>query len=110
VTTSESIREATTPGKLVVIAALCGVLFFFGLLLTERIPEIPVDIDQKPFFIPLLFVALLPLGAPTWAAALGAALGEAFGDILEGYEPDDPIGSPTSSASPRRPTSSATTR
>lgn len=89
---SEALREATTPGKLVVIAALCGVLFYFGLLITERIPEIPVDIDQKPFFIPLLFVALLPLGAPAWAAAVGAALGEAFGDILEGFEPDDPIG------------------
>lgn len=90
--TDDEIREAMTPGKLVVIAALCGVLFYFGLLLTERIPEIPVDIDQKPFFIPLLFVALLPLGRATWATALGAALGEAFGDILEGYEPDDAFG------------------
>lgn len=92
VATDQEIREATTPGKLVVIVALTGVLFYFGLLILERIPEIPVDIDQKPFFIPLLFVALLPLGAPSWAAAVGAALGEAFGDILEGYEPDDPIG------------------
>jgi hypothetical protein len=78
--------------KLVVIAGLTAVLFFFGLLVTERIPEIPVDIDQKPFFIPFLFVALLPMGPPAWAVGLGAALGEGFGDILEGYEPDDAFG------------------
>ncbi len=78
--------------KLVVIAGLTAVLFFFGLLVTERIPEIPVDIDQKPFFIPFLLVALLPLGPPAWAVGLGAALGEGFGDILEGYEPDDAFG------------------
>ena len=77
--------------KLVVIAGLTAVLFFFGLLITERIPEIPVDIDFKPFFIPFLLVALLP--RPTsWAVGLGAALGEGFGDILEGYEPDDAFG------------------
>lgn len=78
--------------KLIVIAGLTGVLFFFGLLVTERIPEIPVDIDQKPFFIPFLLVALLPLGPPAFAVGLGAALGEAFGDVLEGYEVDDPFG------------------
>ena len=78
--------------KLIVITGLTGVLFFFGLLITERIPEIPVDIDFKPFFIPFLLVALLPLGAPAWAVGLGAALGEGFGDILEGYEIDDPLG------------------
>lgn len=89
---SDQAREAVTPGKLVVISALVAVLFFFGLLFLERIPEIPVDIDQKPFFIPLLFVALLPLGKPTWAAAAGAALGEGLGDIIEGYEVDDVFG------------------
>ena len=78
--------------KLIVIAGLVGVLFFFGLLVLERIPEIPVDIDQKPFFIPFLFAALLPRGWPTVAVALGTALGEGFGDILEGFEPDDPVG------------------
>ena len=77
--------------KSVVIAGLTAVLFFFGLLITERIPEIPVDIDFKPFFIPFLLVALLP--RPTsWAVGLGAALGEGFGDIIEGYEPDDAFG------------------
>lgn len=77
--------------KMVVIAGLTAVLFFFGLLITERVPEIPVDIDFKPFFVPFLLVALLP--RPTaWAIGLGAALGEGFGDILEGYEPDDAFG------------------
>jgi hypothetical protein len=70
---------ATTP-KMMVVAALTAVLFFFGLLILERIPEIPVDVDFKPFFIPLLFVALLPFGKTTMAVALGAALGEAIGD------------------------------
>lgn len=36
--------------------------------------------------------ALLPRGAPTFAVALGAAVGEAIGDILEGYEINDPLG------------------
>lgn len=81
----------STP-KLVVITGLTAVLFFFGLLVTERFGEIPVDVDWKPFFIPFLFVALLPMGPPAWAVGLGAALGEGFGDILEGYEIDDPFG------------------
>lgn len=83
--------RATAP-KAMVVAALVAVLFFFGLLLFERIPEIPVDIDFKPFFIPFLFVALLPRGMATFAVALGAAVGEAIGDIIEGYEVDDPFG------------------
>lgn len=78
--------------RLIVIAGITAVLFFFGLLVTERIPEIPVDIDQKPFFIPFVFAALLPLGPPAWAVGLGMALGEGFGDILEGYEVDDAFG------------------
>jgi hypothetical protein len=78
--------------KLIVIAVICAVLFFLALTLLEAIPEIPVDIDFKAFFIPLAFVALLPVGAPTFAAALGAALGELLRDMLEGYEIDDPIG------------------
>jgi energy-coupling factor transporter ATP-binding protein EcfA2 len=78
--------------KLVAIAVLCAVLFFLSLIPLEAIPEIPVDIDQKAFFIPLLFAALLPLGQPTWSVAFGAALGECMRDMIEGYEPDDPIG------------------
>lgn len=78
--------------KSMVVAALVAVLFFFGLVIFERIPEIPVDIDFKPFFIPFLFLALLPRGLPTFAIAVGAAVGESIGDIIEGYEVDDPFG------------------
>ncbi len=81
-----------TASKAMVVAALVAVLFFFGLLIFERIPEIPVDIDFKPFFIPFVFLALLPRGLPTFAIPLGAAVGEAIGDIIEGYEVDDPFG------------------
>lgn len=81
-----------TASRAMVVAALVAVLFFFGLLLFERIPEIPVDIDFKPFFIPFAFLALLPRGLPTFAVPLGAAVGEAIGDIIEGYEVDDPFG------------------
>lgn len=83
--------NANTP-KLIVISVLCAVIFFIALTLIEAIPEIPVDIDFKPFFIPLAFVALVPLGKPTLAAALGASLGEFLRDLLEGYEIDDPFG------------------
>jgi hypothetical protein len=82
----------TPTSKLIVIAVICAVLFFLALTLLEAIPEIPVDIDFKAFFIPLAFVALLPVGAPTFAVALGATLGELLRDMLEGYEIDDPIG------------------
>ena len=82
----------TPTSKLIVIAVLCSVFFFLALTLLEVIPEIPVDIDFKPFFIPLAFVALLPLGKPTVAAGLGASLGECLRDMLEGYEIDDPFG------------------
>ena len=78
--------------KVMVVSALVAVLFFFGLLVAERIPEIPVDIDFKPFFIPFLFLALLPRGLPSLGVAVGAAIGEGIGDVLEGYEIDDPIG------------------
>jgi hypothetical protein len=84
--------DATPTSKLIVLAVLCSVLFFLSLTLIEAIPEIPVDIDFKPFFIPLAFVALVPLGGPTVAVALGGMLGEFLRDMLEGYEIDDPIG------------------
>ena len=91
-TTGAAPGGQATAAKSMVVAALVAVLFFFGLLIFERIPEIPVDIDFKPFFIPFLFIALLPRGLPTFAIALGAAVGEAIGDIIEGYEVDDPFG------------------
>lgn len=82
----------SSPAKLIVLAVLSAVLFFLSLVPLEAIPEIPVDIDQKAFFIPLVLIALLPKGAPTVAIALGAALGEGIRDLMEGYELDDPIG------------------
>ena len=84
--------EDTPTSKLIVVAVLCSVFFFLALTLLEVIPEIPVDIDFKPFFIPLAFVALVPLGKPTVAVGLGASLGEFLRDMLEGYEIDDPFG------------------
>lgn len=74
------------------ILGLTSVLFFLALLPMEAVPEIPVDIDWKPFFIPYMFIALLPWGGATAAASVGAALGEGIRDIIEGYEIDDPIG------------------
>jgi hypothetical protein len=71
----------TPTSKLIVIAVICAVLFFLALTLLEAIPEIPVDIDFKPFFILLAFVALLPVGAPTFAVALGATLDDPIGTI-----------------------------
>lgn len=78
--------------QLTVITGLSAVLFFIMLLPIDAIPEIPVDIDQKPFFVPLTLVALLPSGRPSLAVAFGAALGEGLRDILEGYEFDDGFG------------------
>jgi len=75
-------------------AVLCvtAVVFFLTLLPFELIPEIPVDIDAKPFFVPLALCALLPSGRIGLAVALGVALGEGLRDLMEGYELDDPIG------------------
>ncbi|WP_460464165.1 hypothetical protein [Arthrobacter pigmenti] len=89
--TQQADNRAAAP-RAMVVAALVAVLFFFGLLIFERIPEIPVDIDFKPFFIPFMFLALLPKGLPTLAIPLGAAVGESIGDIIEGYEVDDVFG------------------
>jgi energy-coupling factor transport system ATP-binding protein len=78
--------------RFMMLVGVSAVLFFLGLLPLEMIPEIPVDIDSKPFFIPLVLVALLPAGRPGLAIALGVALGEFLRDMMEGYELDDPIG------------------
>jgi hypothetical protein len=84
--------ESTKTIKLTVLTVITAVTFFLGLTLFEAIPEIPVDIDFKPFFIPLSFVALVPKGWPLFAISLGGMLGEFLRDLLEGYEIDDPIG------------------
>lgn len=84
--------ESAQKIKLTVLSVLTSVTFFLGLTIFEAIPEIPVDIDFKPFFIPMSFVALVPKGWPLFAVSLGAMLGEFLRDLLEGYEIDDPIG------------------
>lgn len=50
--------EASTAAnpKLLVLSVLSAVSFFLALTVLEIIPEIPVDIDLKPFFLPLAFV------------------------------------------------------
>ncbi|MFB2935113.1 hypothetical protein ACE1B6_07520 [Aerosakkonemataceae cyanobacterium BLCC-F154] len=78
--------------KLVIVGVLSTVSFFILLTLTEAIPEIPVDIDFKPFFVPMSLIAVVPTGCPALAVSLGAMLGEFLRDMLEGYEIDDPIG------------------
>lgn len=85
-------KNANAP-KLTVVAVIVAVTFFLSLTLSEAIPEIPVDIDFKAFFIPMAFAALVPRAfAPLLAVGLGATLGEFLRDLLEGYEVDDPIG------------------
>ena len=74
------------------VLGFTSVAFFLLLLPFELIPEIPVDIDAKPFFVPLAICALLPAGRIGLAVALGVALGEGIRDLMEGYELDDPIG------------------
>lgn len=95
--TAASCRAQSDPGpiapsRFVMLIGVTAVLFFLGLLPLEAIPEIPVDIDSKPFFIPLVLVALLPGGRVGIAIGLGVALGEFLRDMMEGYELDDPIG------------------
>jgi hypothetical protein len=84
--------ESAKTIKLTVLTVLSSVTFFLGLTLFEAIPEIPVDVDFKPFFIPMSLVALVPRGWPLFAVSLGGMLGEFMRDLLEGYEIDDPIG------------------
>jgi len=78
--------------KLIIVGVLSTVTFFLVLTLTEAIPEIPVDIDFKPFFLPMSLIAVVPTGCPALAVSVGAMLGEFMRDMLEGYEVDDPIG------------------
>jgi energy-coupling factor transporter ATP-binding protein EcfA2 len=81
----------STP-QFIAIVGITAVLFFLSLIPLEVIPEIPVDIDQKAFFIPFLLAVLLPVGRATLAVGLGMALGEGIRDLMEGYELDDPFG------------------
>ncbi len=83
---------ALSQARLTALMSVTAVLFFFALLPFELIPEIPVDIDAKPFFVPFALAALLPGRQTALAIGLGVALGEGLRDVMEGYELDDPIG------------------
>lgn len=74
--------------------ALTFVVFFVVLYLFEMIPEIGLDIDFKPFFIPITLLVLFPRNSHAWAIGLAVAGSELLGDFFEpgGVEPDDPIG------------------
>lgn len=86
-------QSVPTP-KLMVITGIVAVLFMGSLLLTEfaGVPEILGDTDWKSFFIPYLFISLLPYGYATLSVGFGAALGEGILDVVEGYAPDDALG------------------
>jgi hypothetical protein len=77
---------------LITLAGMTAVLFFGALQITVLFGEIPPDIDWKPFFIVYAILYFVPWGTPTVAVATGGAIGEAIGDIIEGYEVDDPFG------------------
>lgn len=78
--------------KLLAYCVASGLLFAGGLLITEPIGEIAVDVDFKPFVIPYILIMINRFSLSTMSIGLGAALGEGVLDIFEGYEIDDPIG------------------
>ena len=61
-------REHLSFSQFIVITGITAVIFFLSLIPLEMIPEIPVDIDQKAFFLPFLLAALLPVGRATGSA------------------------------------------
>jgi hypothetical protein len=78
--------------RLLLLAAASAILFAGGLLVTESVGEIAVDVDLKPFFLPFLLLTLVRFGLATMSIGVGAALGEGILDVFEGYELDDPVG------------------
>jgi hypothetical protein len=88
-------RPGTEPsglGRTAALGVASAVLFGLGLLVTESVGEVAVDVDLKPFFIPYLLVVVTRFGIPTLSIGVGAATGEGLLDVLEGYELDDPVG------------------
>lgn len=78
--------------RMIIFGLGSAALFGLGLLVTEQVGEIAVDVDLKPFFIPYLLIAVVNWGLLTLSISFGAAVGEGILDIFEGYELDDPIG------------------
>ncbi|MCI2236912.1 ATP-binding cassette domain-containing protein [Paenibacillus sp. TRM 82003] len=84
--------DESDSARTTIVAVLCATIFFLALTILEAVPEIPVDIDAKPFFIPVALAVLVPRGKPVFAVAVGAMGGEFMRDMLEGYEIDDALG------------------
>lgn len=84
--------EPSTTVATLLLGVAGAVLFAAGLLVTESVGEVAVDVDLKPFFLPYLLIAGARYGFQTMSVGLGAAIGEGVLDVFEGYELDDPIG------------------
>ncbi|MFB6173273.1 MAG: hypothetical protein ABEI39_01380 [Halobacteriales archaeon] len=82
----------TLDGQTVALGLASAVLFALGLLVSESIGELALDVDLKPFFLSYLLITIPRFGTPTLTIGLGAAVGEGVLDVVEGYELDDPIG------------------
>ncbi|WP_435062616.1 hypothetical protein [Halobaculum sp. EA56] len=91
-TTSSGFRSDFDFTTLITLAGMTAVIFLGGLFISEAVGEIPPDIDFKPFFIVYAIMFFVPWGTPTISVAVGGGLGEAIGDVIEGYEIDDPFG------------------
>lgn len=79
-------------GRVLLYGVVSGALFGAGLLVTEPVGELGLDVDFKPFFLPFLVLATIRVDERAVAASVGAAVGEGLLDLLEGYELDDPFG------------------
>lgn len=84
--------ESDRTTRSILLGLASAILFALGLLITESVGEVVIDVDLKPFFIPYLLIAVARSGIPTLSVGLGAAIGEGVLDIFEGYELDDPVG------------------
>lgn len=82
----------TRNGRIAAFGAASAVLFGVGLLVSESVGEVALDVDLKPFFLPYLLIVVARYGLPTLSIGLGAATAEGFLDVFEGYELDDPVG------------------
>lgn len=78
--------------RILAFGVAAGGLFAAGLLVTEGVGEVGLDVDFKPFVLPFLVIATAEFDERTLAASVGAGLGEGLLDVVEGYEADDPFG------------------
>ena len=84
--------SSTSNERIAAFGAASAVLFGVGLLVSESVGEVALDVDLKPFFLPYLLIVVARYGLPTLSIGLGAATAEGFLDVFEGYELDDPVG------------------